>query len=26
MYNKREIPISNYKQIEDISKKVMLIE
>ena len=26
MYNKREIPISNYKQIEDSSKNVMLIE
>jgi hypothetical protein len=26
MYNKREIPIENYKQIENIDKKVMLIE
>jgi len=26
MYNKRDLPISNYKQIEDISKKNMLIE
>ena len=26
MYNKREIPIENYKQIENFDKKVMLIE
>ena len=26
MYNKREIPIENYKKIEDMSKKVLLIE
>ena len=26
MYNKREIPIENYKKIEDLSKKVLLIE
>jgi hypothetical protein len=26
MYNKREIPIENYKKIEDLNKKVLLIE
>ena len=26
MYNKREVPITNYKQIEDLSKKILLIE